>query len=159
MLYHFLLGLVREQFTSAGPENGPLSAARLPPFALFPLLKEREIFRAAERGGGVRRWHCVPIVPVPYSRLGVRGDGSILPPLAGIAEIYGKPLSNFAQLLAEGGRGRLVHARFELLNGGRQFCCLDGLRAGTLGRRHVKPSVASTSYTQKISNMVFKSQE
>ena len=113
MLYHFLLGLVREQFTSAGPENGPLSAARLPPFALFPLLKEREIFRAAaERGGGVRRWHCVPIVPVPYSRLGVRGDGSILPPLAGIAEIYGKPLSNFAQLLAEGGReGGEISAR------------------------------------------------
>ena len=27
VLYHFLLGLVREQFTSAGPENGPLSAA------------------------------------------------------------------------------------------------------------------------------------
>ena len=46
---------------------------------------------------------------------------------AGIAEIYGKPLSNFAQLLAEGGGDRLVHARFELLNGGRQFCCLDGL--------------------------------
>ena len=30
---------------------------------------------------------------------------------------------------------------------------------GKLGRRHVKPNVASTSYTQKISNMVFKSQE
>ena len=35
-------------------------------------------------------------------------------------------LHNYLQ--KEGGKeGRLVHARFELLNGGRQFCCLDGL--------------------------------